>query len=288
MAGIPLQHGGGEEREPRSLSVMPAIARALATGASSPHSQVELARALCRVALETYWQHLPPARKRLALPDAPGLSTGAALDRGAVALARDLGRGAAGRDVVEASYIIGRAYAAMLPDDMRSSLGVYYTPPALAERLLDQATAAGLDWRTCRVLDPACGGGAFLAPVARRMLQALRGCAPGVALRHLAERLTGFEIDAFAGWMTQVFVEAAARVELQEHPGWRLPPLVRVCNSLEQEPGERLFDLVIGNPPYGRVKLPAALRERYQRSLFGHANLYGVFTDLGLRYARPG
>jgi hypothetical protein len=27
------------------------------------------------------------------------------------------------------------------------------------------ATSAGVDWQTCRVIDPACGGGAFLAPV---------------------------------------------------------------------------------------------------------------------------
>lgn len=268
---------------------MPAIARALATGASSQQARVELARAFCWAAVEAYWQHLPPARRSSDLPTAPEIAA-AGLDKSATVLARDLGRGAAGRDVVEASYIIGRTYAAMLPDDMRSSLGVYYTPLALVERLLDQATAAGLDWRTCHVLDPACGGGAFLAPVARRMLRALGRCAPGVALRHLSERLAGFEIDPFAGWMTQVFVEATARVELRQHPGWRLPPIVRVCDSLEQQPAvdQRRFDLVIGNPPYGRVKLSAAVRGRYRRSLFGHANLYGVFTDLGLRYVRPG
>lgn len=31
------------------------------------------------------------------------------------------------------------------------------------------------------------------------------------------------------------------------------------------------------NPPYGRVRLDDAERRRWQRSLFGHASLYGLF-----------
>ena len=46
------------------------------------------------------------------------------------------------------------------------------------------------------------------------------------------------------------------------------------------------YDLVIGNPPYGRVTLDTQMRERYARSLFGHANLYGLFTDLAVRMAK--
>ena len=39
--------------------------------------------------------------------------------------------------------------------------------------------------------------------------------------------------------------------------------------------------------PYRRVKLSPERRAAYQRSLFGHANLYGLFTDLALRHTRP-
>ena len=71
-----------------------------------------------------------------------------------------------------------REYAelAVLSERHRVSLarlGAYFTPPALCERLLDMATEAGVDWRTARVLDPAYGGGVFLAPVARRMADSL-------------------------------------------------------------------------------------------------------------------
>ena len=36
------------------------------------------------------------------------------------------------------------------------------------------------------------------------------------------------------------------------------------------------------------LQLTSAQRTRYARSLYGHANLYGVFTDIALRWARPG
>lgn len=51
--------------------------------------------------------------------------------------------------------------------DLRAARGAYYTPPVLAERLLDLAAAEGADGSTITaLLDPARGGGAFLAPLA--------------------------------------------------------------------------------------------------------------------------
>lgn len=66
-----------------------------------------------------------------------------------------------------------------------------------------------------------------------------------------------------------------------------MPLFVKVCDTLEEEPSA-VYDLVVGNPPYGRVQLTATQRLRYARSLYGHANLYGVFTDIALRWTRPG
>lgn len=63
---------------------------------------------------------------------------------------------------------------------------------------------------------------------------------------------------------------------------------MRICNSLLTEVDRDAYDLVIGNPPYGRVTLNPEVRARYQRSLYGHANLYGLFTDLAVQLARPG
>ena len=201
--------------------------------------------------------------------------------------AERIGIAAAGLDVLDAGYAIGVLYTGLMPDTFRSRFGAYYTPPALCERLLDMATEAGVDWRSARVLDPACGGGVFLAPLARRMANSLNEDAPGIALKRIQGRLHGFERDPFAAWMSQVFLDAALG-DLCDEAGARLQPVVRVCDSLEQAPADEGFDLVVGNPPYGRITLSPELREKFRRSLFGHANLYGVFTDLALRFTRPG
>ena len=197
-----------------------------------------------------------------------------------------MGIAGAGLDLCTASYLIGVIYTAMIPDDARSRWGSYYTPPGLAQRLMDLATQAGVEWDRCRVIDPACGGGAFLAPVAARIASASAHLSARHIVRAISERLSGFEIDPFAAWTSQVFLEVAV-MDVCRAANERLPQIVGVGDSLLQKVTDT-YDLVIGNPPYGRVTLSHEVRERYRRSLFGHANLYGLFTDLAIQMTRMG
>jgi adenine-specific DNA-methyltransferase len=209
----------------------------------------------------------------------------ARLPKAAADLAQSLGTTIAALEPEAGAYQIGRAYTGMLPESYRGEHGIYYTPPALTARLLDLATEAGVDWSAARVLDPACGGGAFLAPVAKRMLAALEDCTPAIALRNIGARLRGYEIDPFGAWLSQVTLDAML-LDLTKATGKRLPVVVSMGDSLARFNARERFDLVVGNPPYGRIKLDADTRARYRRSLFGHANLYGLFTDLALRHVR--
>jgi adenine-specific DNA-methyltransferase len=209
------------------------------------------------------------------------------LDAEALELADAVGQLAAKLSIGEASYQLSSTYTALLPQSLRGALGIYYTPPALTERLLDMAQEAGIDWRSATVLDPACGGGAFLLPVALRMQAALPKVSAAQLLQRMAVQLRGFEIDPFAAWMTQAWLEIAF-ADVVKAAGQPFPMVVTVCDSLHQAPGEKGFDLVVGNPPYGRVTLTGQQRDLYKRSLYGHANLYGVFTDLALRWTKAG
>lgn len=246
--------------------------------------RVAVARTFGACLTAAWWRRMTE-RQGLSAAMRPPLE---ALDRvplppAAAALSESLGQTAATLDTETAAYQIGLTYTAMLPRVLRSELGVYYTPPSLTDRLIGQAGAAGVDWTRCRVLDPACGGGAFLAPIARKMMEALPGCDPRLLVENLSNRLRGYEIDPFAAWLSQVMLDAVV-LPVTVAAGRGLPVLVEICDSLRQEPPRERFDLVIGNPPYGRVRLDAEDRARYRRSLFGHANLYGLFTDLALRH----
>jgi adenine-specific DNA-methyltransferase len=271
-----------------SLTRLRALARAVVQAVDDDAARLGLARAACAAVLSAYWERAQPG----PLPRAPEGLAHAPLGARVAELVDPLAAalGSVGPD--RAFYELGRLYTALLPAAYRARLGVYYTPPELTERLLDQATAAGLDWATCRVLDPACGGGAFLGPAARRMLAALRrghpGLSPALARANVAARLYGYEIDPFAAWISRAAVDAVLWVPDTLAPTRGVEPVVGDAMSAAEPAPEAAFDLVVGNPPYGRVGLPPALRMRYRRSLYGHANLYGVFTDLALRHAKPG
>lgn len=208
------------------------------------------------------------------------------IDPSSNALAGRIGREAASLPVIEALHYLTSLYPAMMPPSRRSEVGAFYTPPALSERLLDLATEGGLDWATACVLDPAAGGGAFLVPAAVRMRQASGGGEPAFLLKQMARRLSGLELDENAALLAQAAVEIALG-DLIVSTGRPAPSFVRVCDTLEETPSAS-YDLVVGNPPYGRVSLTPAQRSRFQRGLYGHANLYGVFTDIAMRWCKPG
>jgi adenine-specific DNA-methyltransferase len=201
-------------------------------------------------------------------------------------LADELAARAADLDDDIAAYLLSTVYTAMLPPDYRAQHGVFYTPPSASDRLISMAEMAGVSWRTARVTDISCGGGAFLAPVARRILATQTWPSDVEAARHLRLHVRGFERDPFGAWMSEVFLAATFR---RMFPRTRcVVRVVDTCDSLGKPEHEfERYDLVIGNPPFGRLKLGSAMRARFERSLFGHANLYGLFTDLAVRLVKP-
>ncbi|MFQ5459129.1 MAG: Eco57I restriction-modification methylase domain-containing protein, partial [Myxococcota bacterium] len=130
-----------------------------------------------------------------------------------------------------------------------------------------------------RLLDPACGAGAFLAEAA------LRWGAHGTAL-------CGMDSDADA--------LAATRARLRLIAPTRLPVSLCGRDALQGIGGPR-FDLVVGNPPYvrqeelGGERRKRALAARLDRALPGagaalgrKADLSVAFLLLGLARLRPG
>lgn len=271
----------------QSLVTARATARALAAGFPID-KQLSLARAFGVRLIEAWWRGLNQneiAPQELRAPIAEFETS--TLSGAASLLAEQIGTAAAEFDAETAAYQIGLTYTSMLPVEHRGEYGIFYTPPALTARLIDQATSANVDWAKCRVLDPACGGGAFLAPIAQRIMKELAQCSPRLLLQSIGNRLHGFEIDPFGAWLSQVTLDAVL-LPISRPSGLRLPVMITVCDSLRNNPPKDGFDLVIGNPPYGKAKLDVETRELYKRSLYGHANLYGLFTDFAIRQTKPG
>ncbi len=203
--------------------------------------------------------------------------------------AKKIGSQLCTNDVVKAAYYIGSVYTALLPPKYRSRHGIYFTPPALTNRLIDTAEKVGVEWKTAKVLDPASGGGAFIAPVALRKVKALKNLSPQQIVDHIRKNLHGFEIDPFSAWLSQVFLDMVLlEICCSVKPMLTLPKCVKIIDSLDTRPQNPKYDLVIGNPPYTKIKLEPKKREKYERSLYGHANMYGLFTDQALYYTKNG
>lgn len=146
------------------------------------------------------------------------------------------------------------------------STGAYYTSEPVVRYMVRRA--AELVDAPKRVLDPACGSGAFLQGVSDLF-------PPSV-------RLVGFESDP----MSAAICEG------------RLPhSQVCVFDALTAQVDEQ-FDLVIGNPPYishglrGAPAISASLhrllKERYPQTAEYKLNTYPLFIERGLQLLRPG
>lgn len=257
------------------------LARAWAKTLPEPRRR-DMAALFTRAAIESYRLQARP-NAQLSPPFARPYGQ---LDLAVNELAQAIGREAALLPIDEAAYFLTGLYTALLATRERGALGAFYTPPALASRLLDMAEEQGVDWTCARVLDPASGGSAFLLPVAQRMITILRWAEPQFVLRQIGARLLGLELDPYAAGFGQNAIELLL-ADVTAAAGQPAPVIVRVADTLEEPPAAR-FDLVIGNPPYGRVALTPEQRHRFSRGLYGHANLYGVFTDIAVRWAKKG
>src|ERR1700722_3279612 len=161
------------EKEVRRGTLGIEFVQGRALGMTSP-TRLAFARSFVFELIRRYWRAVQDSQE-VAIPFKPFRNTALLKDLlvGEAKKAQELGEEIAVLTALDAGYRIGCIYTAALPEQFRSQLGVFYTPPALCQRLIELVSEAGIDWRTARVLDPACGGAAFLAPLALRMARSL-------------------------------------------------------------------------------------------------------------------
>jgi adenine-specific DNA-methyltransferase len=188
---------------------------------------------------------------------------------------------------------VGQAYVSALPSSERSKYGRHYTPQPLADELWAM-TKRAMGWKRPQPLsgcmvDPACGAGALLLPVLREHLGAASRVDAQLAINALPNYIKGIDNDPSAAWLASVLLASEmlpilARTERARRKP--LPALARYGDGLAaaSEPVQAM----IMNPPYGRVRLADQERARFSRSLYGHANIYGLFMAAATESLAPG
>ena len=114
-------------------------------------------------------------------------------------------------------------YESLIDPEQRKYLGEYYTPDWLAARVCDSAIEAPLEQR---VVDPACGSGAFLFHAVRRFLAAASeaGLSNHDALSRCCRQILGIDVHPLAVQIARVtYLLALGEERLRNRPPLTLP-----------------------------------------------------------------
>lgn len=193
---------------------------------------------------------------------------------------------------LDMAFWLSSAYASLIPDKLKKNRALFFTPPVLSKRLIANLTTNGANLSTGKIIDPACGGSAFLAPVAGEIVKTLerKGWSSGRIVRHIERHLWGFDIDPVLCRLSKAFLGMALYRHIKASE--RQPRfLIRTGDALIR--GRSLlgeFDIVISNPPYRKLGTREIqhIPTLYTKTVHGQPNIYGLFIDFALQLAKPG
>jgi adenine-specific DNA-methyltransferase len=183
----------------------------------------------------------------------------------------------------------------LLPDPMQETFehGEVFTRRWVVETILDLVGyTVERDLAGMLVVEPACGSGAFLGPIAERLSASCR-----VHQRSLLDAVDAIESFDLLDRNVQATQELLTR-QLQAD-GWESAQVDKVVSAwvsqgdylLRPQSGQ-LADFVVGNPPYIRLEdVPDARMNAYRAAcptMGGRADIYVGFYEVGLQRLKPG
>ncbi|WP_377702412.1 Eco57I restriction-modification methylase domain-containing protein [Pseudoduganella sp. UC29_71] len=196
------------------------------------------------------------------------------------------------QSLLDSTYWLSSAYAIWSGDEHQKSHAMYFTPPSITKRMLDDLTAEHVDYKKHVFYDPACGGAAFLTPIAVRIRDELikLNYSSDQIISHVEQHVLGSELDPVLCTLSQNFLRAIFEKQIAETG--REPNFDIVCaDSLFLSSGKkRKIDVIVCNPPYrklNKVELSSYVSD-YNCVIESQANLYTLFIYLCLNIVRSG
>jgi hypothetical protein len=211
--------------------------------------------------------------------------------------------------------ILGGLLEALKSQARRKNRGVYYTPYGLARTISNLSLDAFESQETnskvsrlldLRILDNACGSGTFLFAMLEELLARISTRARTIVLDAISVETT--KLDVLAPYLLRhslfghdldedaiTIAEAQLWLALYGLKGTALSPIprtnLRVTDTLVSEASDENYDIVIGNPPYMRLKSGDAkyrhtIKTRY--STTREYNTHALFIQASLSQLKQG
>ena len=160
-------------------------------------------------------------------------------------------------------------------------------PPSLTERLLSDLEMQGVSFDNGSFFDSACGGGAFLAPIALRIRAALKAqdASPSRILTYVEQNLFGMDIDSTLCALSHQFLKITLHEEIRA-AGWEPTFRIITGNSLcDLETFFGSIDVLVCNPPYRKMNKSEIekYRDNFEEIIQGQPNMYGLFIALSIK-----
>jgi adenine-specific DNA-methyltransferase len=138
--------------------------------------------------------------------------------------------------------------------EYRKSLGQYFTPKSIREKLLSKLPNS---IKSPEVLDPACGTGEFLLSAKKYFKN---------------PKIYGWDIDKK---LTEISKKTVPEANLKN-----------IDSLLNDDYGR--FDFVIGNPPYFEFNPSPEIRKKFREIINGRINIFSLFVYQGVKWLKEG
>ncbi len=189
-------------------------------------------------------------------------------------------------------WLIGAVHELLASAGERSSRGAWYTPRVVVERLVEQALPfdSNLGVTTTFVVDPTCGGGAFLLATLDRFVVC------GATADEALARIGGMDIDTGAVHASQLAIDAWGRLRrASQRAIEQAVSQIHVGDQLEAWPASWPdVDVVVGNPPFATplrgLPFPTAAqaaREQRRDRLGPYADLAAIHLAVCVERVAP-
>lgn len=169
--------------------------------------------------------------------------------------------------------------------------GEVFTRRWIAEFILDLVGyEPSRDLGSLSLVEPACGGGAFLVPIVDRLIASAH--LHGRGLASLGSAIQAFELmDANADSARGAVCRQLTDAGLSDREASALAEEWITAGDFLLEPAGRAVDVVVGNPPYVRLEEVSGKRMNAYRAAWptmkGRADLYVGFFEKGLSLLTP-